>query len=88
MAFASRPSLRQSLGPPTRIDLPLGTTQKKSAKLSTGLGLGAGGGRPSSVTAGNRRRTQVLSKGSRPSSVGVGQGKLANDHATTITMKT
>ena len=73
--MAGRPSLRQSLGLPTRVDPPPGVqTQKKHTKLS-GLGVGGGGGRPSSTAAGNRRRTQVLSKGSRPSTVAVGQGR-------------
>jgi kinetochore protein NDC80 len=62
--MASRPSLRESLGLPIRVDAP---AQKK--KMS---GLPGGGGRTSGVAPPNRRRTQVLAKGSRPSSSAVG----------------
>ena len=71
--MARRPSLRESLGLPTRVDAPP-HAQSKPRKVS---GLGAGGGRPS--TAANRRRTQVLARASRPSSVSVGQGRSARE---------
>ena len=79
--MASRPSLRQSLGFPTRVEPPpIGHGQKKHSR-GAGLAMG-GGGRPSTshgagaaAAAQSRRKTQVLSKGSRPSTVAVGQGR-------------
>lgn len=79
--MAGRPTLRQSLGLPTRVEPPPGALSQKRHTKVAGLGVG-GGGRPSSHGRGaaaggqNRRRTHVLSQGSRPSSVAVGQGRL------------
>lgn len=82
--MASRPTLRQSLGLPTRVEPPPGALSQKRHSKVAGLGVG-GGGRPSSHGRGaaaaggqNRRRTHVLSQGSRPSSVAVGQGRLGS----------
>ena len=73
--MASRLSLRESLGLPTRVDAPAQTQKKKKLSgLPVGVG-GGGGGRVSGVApAANRRRTQVLS---RPSSSAIGPARLA-----------
>lgn len=79
-SMASRPSLRESLGLPTRVDAPVHIQKKKSVLPA--------GGRTSGVGPANRRKTQVLAKGSRPSSAAVGPARSGDltksDHNITL----
>ena len=70
-------TLRESLGPPMRVEPPTGGHGQKRQSRVAGMGVGPATGRPSSSRGAVRRRTQVLSKGSRASSITAGQGRCA-----------